>query len=87
MLIGNHDLLIEVINFLLSHLSLFLNHVVSRDKYCVEVFLLGEGWALRLYLCLEVWLAVFPWNECEALHSLLSFESLKVVGNFQVVNS
>lgn len=49
-LVGNDHLLIEVIDLLLFHLGQLLHHVVSRDENGVEVFLLGERWALGFHL-------------------------------------
>lgn len=85
-LIGNDNLLVEVIDLFLTHLSELFHHVISRDENGIEVLLLGERGSLSLHFGLEIWLAVFSYNESEALKLLLGFIGLDVVWNLQVVN-
>jgi hypothetical protein len=82
-----HDhLLVPVIDLFLAHLSLFFHHVISRDKYGIEILLIRKGGSLSLHFGLKVWLAVFSWDECVALKLIFSFEGLDEVWNLQVIN-
>ena len=85
-LIGNNHLLVELVDFLLAHLSELLDHVVARDEHGVKILFFRESRSLGFYFRLEVRLPIFSGNKCESLHSLFGFQGLNVVRNLQIVD-
>ena len=85
-LIGNYDLFIKIIDYLLFVFCHFFHHVIARDENSVEIFLVRESWFLALDFAVEVGLAVCSWNELEAFHLHFGLHSLHMMRDLKKFN-
>lgn len=85
--VGYYDFFVEVIDLFLLKLGKLFDHVITRDKHCVEIFTIRESGPLSLDFGLEVRLSVLSWNILEAFKFQFSFQSLLVVRDRQAFDS